>query len=106
MRRLTIALSDEKHRALKKAAVRQGKSSRQIIEETDDILADIPADGMFREASESKIRAPDREDQHLWDLLDVYPGASLVRGEKLLIENVPENTPILTPRQFADIHGL
>ncbi len=34
MPRLTITLSDEQHRALKEAALRRGKTIRQIIEES------------------------------------------------------------------------
>jgi hypothetical protein len=36
MPRLTITLSDERHRAIKQAATRQGKSIRQLIEESLD----------------------------------------------------------------------
>ncbi|RLB29018.1 MAG: CopG family transcriptional regulator [Deltaproteobacteria bacterium] len=36
MPRLTITLSDERHRALKEAAARQGRSIRQLIEESLD----------------------------------------------------------------------
>jgi hypothetical protein len=37
MPRLTITISDEHHLALKEAAVRQGKTIRQIIEESLDL---------------------------------------------------------------------
>ncbi len=73
-------------------------------EEIDEILTDLSANGMFREVIESKTRTPDRDDQHLWDLLAVYPGACLVTGDKLLIENAPENAAVFTPRRFVDIH--
>ena len=36
MPRLTITLSEERHRALKQAAARQGKTIRQLIEESLD----------------------------------------------------------------------
>ncbi|RMF86255.1 MAG: CopG family transcriptional regulator [Nitrospirae bacterium] len=36
MGRLTITLSDERHRALKEAAARTGKTIRQIVEESLD----------------------------------------------------------------------
>jgi hypothetical protein len=34
MRRLTITLSDERHRALKEASVRRGKTMGELIEES------------------------------------------------------------------------
>jgi hypothetical protein len=36
MPRLTITLSEDRHRALKEAAARQGKTIRQLIEESLD----------------------------------------------------------------------
>ena len=39
MPRLTISLSEERHRALKEAAVRRGKTIGQLIEESLDDYA-------------------------------------------------------------------
>ncbi len=65
MHRLTITLSDEKHRALKEAAVRQGKSIRQIIEESLEIAGIKTRERAKSLVSKARERSQMREDEAL-----------------------------------------
>ncbi len=47
-------------------------------------------------------RAPDPEDQHLWDLLFALPDAILVTGDRLLLAKPPEGTIVVSPREFME----
>ena len=42
--------------------------------------------------------APDRGDDHLWQLLHASPGATLVTGDRRLIERPPDIASVISPR--------
>ncbi|AJF06049.1 putative toxin-antitoxin system toxin component, PIN family [Geoalkalibacter subterraneus] len=71
------------------------------IEEVDDLLEDLAAGAVWREP-DKEAKAPDPGDNHLWALLACHPNATLVTGDRLLLENPPPGTKILTPREFLE----
>lgn len=70
-------------------------------DEVDVVLAEIALNGTHRTPAPAPERAPDPGDQHLWDLLAGEPGAVLVTGDGLLLENPPSFAAVLSPRSFA-----
>jgi predicted nucleic acid-binding protein len=71
------------------------------IEEVDDLLKDLAAAAVWREPAK-KGNAPDPGDNHLWALLNCHPKTALVTGDRLLLENPPPGSKILTPREFLE----
>jgi putative PIN family toxin of toxin-antitoxin system len=71
------------------------------IEEVDDLLKDLAAAAVWREPAK-KCNAPDPGDNHLWALLNCHPKTALVTGDRLLLENPPPGSKILTPREFLE----
>ncbi len=69
------------------------------IEEVDDLLEDLVAGAVWREPAK-EAKAPDPGDNHLWALLACHPKATLVTGDRLLLENPLQGSKILTPREF------
>ena len=65
MARLTITLSDERHRALKEAATRRNKSIGQIIEESLEFFGIKTGDEAARLVAQARRRAGKREKQAL-----------------------------------------
>ena len=70
-------------------------------DEIDRLLADLVANAMWREPV-AGVDAPSLGDAHLWALLATHPQAQLVTGDRLLIENPPNNTSVTSPRRFVD----
>jgi len=68
-------------------------------EEVDTVLTEIALNGAVRTPALSAEKAPDLEDQHLWDLVLSEPGAVLVTGDRLLLENPAVRT--LSPAEFV-----
>ncbi len=60
MARLTITLSDERHRALKETAARRGTSIRQLIEESLEHYGIKTQDRAARLVAEARHRARQR----------------------------------------------
>lgn len=56
------------------------------------IIATVPA----------ALQAPDRKDQHLWDLLEAVSESILVTGERVLLESDHFPGRVLTPRAALD----
>ncbi len=71
------------------------------IEEVDDLLEDLAAGAVWREP-DKEATAPDPGDNHLWALLSCHPNATLVTGDRLLLENPPPWSNILIPREFLE----
>ena len=65
MARLTITLSDERHRALKEAAARRNKSIGQIVEESLDFFGIKTIDDATRLVAQARRRAGKTEKQAL-----------------------------------------
>ncbi len=74
-------------------------------EELDRLLADLVANAVWREpAGELAFTgvAPDAGDNHLWTLLASHPGALLVTGDRLLLDEPPSDASVMSPRQFVE----
>lgn len=73
-----------------------GLSNREI----DGLLTELTANAVWREPAAGG-GAPDARDNHLWALLASHAGSRLVTGDRLLLDNPPAGTPVLTPRDLA-----
>ena len=75
-------------------------------DEIDRLLAEIAANALWREPPPStRSAAPDPGDDHLWALLGTEPGAMLVTGDKLLLDNPPPGSPAITASACAVVLG-
>jgi len=72
------------------------------LREVDAILTEIAANGIWREPVESSS-APDPGDDHLWRLLSAVPGSILVTGDRLQLQNPPENASVLSTRSYFEL---
>lgn len=70
--------------------------------EVDTVLTEIAANGIWREPVET-ASAPDPGDDHLWKLLAAVPGSIPVTGDRLLLQNPPENASVLSPRSYLEL---
>jgi putative PIN family toxin of toxin-antitoxin system len=77
---------------------RHGLADREV----DAILTEITANARWREPS-SSAQAPDRGDNHLWALLAAQPGAVLVTGDRLLLNNPPTFAAVISARSFVEL---
>lgn len=68
----------------------------------DRLLTEIVTNALWREPGVSPMVAPDRGDDHVWALLSAYPGAVLVTGDRLLVENPPPFASVMTPKSFVE----
>ena len=75
-----------------KLARLHGLTENQI----DQLLVELTANAIWREPTTGSP-APDRGDDHLWALLGAYPGSLLVTGDRLLLENPPEQSSVISP---------
>lgn len=64
--------------------------------QTDQLLAELTANAIWREPKPGSP-APDRGDDHLWALLSSYSGSVLVTGDRLLLENPPIRSSVISP---------
>ena len=98
---LSVDLLDEYRRVLLRPTIRDlhGLSTDQV----DTILTVLTANAIIREPiSSHALQAPDREDDHLWQLLAAVPGAMLVTGDRLLLEQPPDFSSVISPRTFIE----
>lgn len=65
--------------------------------EVDQLLAEITANSIWREPTESH-QAPDSGDNHLWSLLLHTVDTILVTGDLLLLDNAPNDKSVIIPR--------
>ena len=70
-------------------------------QQVDHILVELTANAIWREPR-SAAPAPDRGDDHLWVLLTAYPGGILITGDRLLLENPPQWTSVISPKTCID----
>ncbi len=63
----------------------------------DDLLAHLTANAIWRDPTSSPATPPDPGDRHLWSLLAFQPHAVLVTGDRLLLDNPPEEGAVMTP---------
>ena len=72
--------------------------------EVDNVLTDIAANAQVRDPGDHGVPgAPDRGDDHLWRLLHAAPGATLVTGDRLLVEQPPRFASVVAPRTAIDV---
>ena len=79
---------------------RHGLTAGQV----DAVLTDIAANAQVRDpVGRHAPSAPDPGDDHLWQLLHAAPGATLVTGDRRLIEQPPPFASIVAPRTAIDV---
>ena len=76
-----------------------GRSEAEI----DRLLSELTANAIWREAAAGDT-APDANDSHLWALLASWAGSRLITGDRLLVDNASARRPVLTPRDFMNLH--
>ena len=74
-------------------------------EEIDSLLSELVVNAIWREPG-STAKAPDTGDDHLWALVACKAESLLVTGDKLLIENPPGSSSVISARGFMDLHLL
>ena len=62
----------------------------------DPLFAELTANAIWREPKPGSL-APDRGDDHLWALLSAYSGSILITGDRLLLENPPKQSSVISP---------
>ncbi len=98
---LSEALLDEYRRVLLRPRVRRchGLSEEEIAQ----FLAVLRLRCRFRDPPKGPHLAPDRKDQHLWDLMDDDASLVLITGDAAI--RLPEGNPyagrILAPSEFV-----
>ena len=101
---LSSALSREYRQVLlrPKLAHRHGLSESEV----DRLLTELTANALWRELTAPQhALAPDTGDDHLWALLASEPGAALVTGDELLLDNSRANSAVVTASACAAILG-
>ena len=86
------------------AVLRRPKLSRLHKLNDDDIdalLTEVVANAIWREPATSE-QAPDPGDSHLWALLASHSGSVLVTGDRLLLENPPDEHSVISARGLVD----
>jgi putative PIN family toxin of toxin-antitoxin system len=85
-----------------KLARRHGLSESEV----DRLLTELTANALWREPTElPHAAAPDPGDDHLWALLASAPGAVLVTGDQLLVDNSRANAAVITVSACAALLG-
>ena len=67
----------------------------------DQLLVELTANAIWREPKAGSP-APDRGDDHLWALLSAYSGSILVTGDRLLLENPPQQNSVISPSTWLN----
>ncbi len=98
---LSSDLLDEYRRVLLRPAIQalHGLSADRV----DALLTTIAANAVIREpVAGQTLEAPDRGDDHLWQLLAAVPGAVLITGDRTLLEQPPDFASVVSPRTFIE----
>jgi len=74
--------------------------------EIDIIMEELVANAIFRESVETSSQAPDKNDQHLWELLAAMPDALLITGDQLLLINPPDFARVISAQSFLTLLKL
>ena len=71
--------------------------------EVDQILIELAANAKWSEPDQDDAHvAPDNGDAHLWALLKTHPEASLITGNRLLIQNPRPGSKIMSPADYVN----
>ena len=77
---------------------------RLTEQQIDSLLTEITANAIWREDPVvSTGQVPDPGDRHLWDLLATEPAAILVTGDRLLFENPPRQSSVVSPASCVEL---
>ena len=69
----------------------------------DQILIELVANAKWSEPDQDDAHvAPDNGDAHLWALLKIHPEASLITGDRLLIQNPRPGSTIISPSDYVN----
>lgn len=72
-------------------------------EQIDHLLTEITANAIWRETPVAATeQAPDPGDEHLWKLLATEPAAALITGDRLLLEQPPSHSSVLSPASYIE----
>ena len=71
-------------------------------EEVDSILAMVATNAIIREPTKASLRAPDPDDQRVWDLLVSLPEAILFTGDTALIRAAPRDGSVVLLRTCVE----
>ena len=95
---LSAALLDEYRAVLLRPKIRKlhGLGEAQI----DELLARIVHHAMWREPAASGFSAPDKGDNHLWDMLYAEPAATLVTGDLRLLDTPPFEARVVRVQDY------
>ena len=95
---LSAALLDEYRAVLLRPKIRKlhGLGEAQI----DELLARIVHHAMWREPAASGSSAPDKGDNHLWDMLYAEPAATLVTGDLRLLDTPPFEARVVRVQDY------
>ena len=69
------------------------------------VLDALAAGALWHVPPRSQLVCPDEDDQHLWDLLAIEPEASLITGERVLLESGDFPGHVLRPREALALLG-
>jgi len=87
------------------AVLNRPRISRQhglTDDEIDTVLSELVANAIWREPAPA-TSAPDPGDDHLWALLSSQVESVLVTGDKLLLENSPGTSSVISARHYVDL---
>ena len=70
-------------------------------EDIDSLLTAIAVNAIVREPVH-RDGAPDKNDAHVWSLLESVKNCVLVTGDKRLLDHRPPKKHVVTPRQFLE----
>ena len=101
---LSPALLAEYRDVLLRSSIRErhGLTEREV----DVVLGELALHGQMRDPSGTAAGAPDRGDDHLWQLLHANPGGVLVTGDRRLIAQPPPSASVISPRAALDLLAI
>ena len=70
--------------------------------EVDDVLTELAGNAMWREPQGGATAAPGAGDDHLWALLETYPGSTHITGDLLLHDVPPPHHSVIPPSAWAE----
>ncbi len=75
---------------------RHGLSAQDV----DELLTTLVHNAMWRESTGASTPARDPGDNHLWALLAHEPNASLITGDRLLLDNPMAHGRVISPTTY------
>lgn len=91
------ALLAEYRAVLRPAITRRHGLSAQDV---DELLTTLVHNAMWRESTGASTPAPGPADNHLWALLAHEPNATLITGDRLLLDNPMDHGRVISPTTY------